>query len=256
MTAEATATQPSRLEGRLDREHFGASMPVDAPYYQSPPFYYRNARAMTVSYETDADAAADLLPKGVELPLPAQALLMVVHYPSSTFGPYNEAILGIQCEWEGVGHVYVAHIVVDTVPPMVGGREIWGYPKKLAAIELEEDSELLYGAVERPMGVRLVTATMRRERPLEMEEGVGINALSLRVIPSAEADKPPSVAELIQVPSTDRKTHEAWSGPATLSYDAGSTLDPWHSLPVRQLLGAVYSVYDFTLPHGRVLRSY
>jgi len=256
MSVEATATRSKQLEGRLDRKHFGASMPVDAPYYQSPPFYYRNARAMTIRYETDAEAAADLLPKGVLLPLPAQALLMVVHYPTSTFGPYNEAILGIQCELDGVGHVYVAHIVVDTVPPLVGGREIWGYPKKIAAIEFAEDSELLRGTVERPAGVRLVTATMRRERPLEMEEGDGINALSLRVIPSAEVGKPPSVAELIQAPSTDRKTHEAWSGQATLRYDAGSALDPWHALPVHQVQGAVYSVYDFTLPHGRVVRSY
>jgi acetoacetate decarboxylase len=256
MTAEATAARTNRIEGRLDREHFGASMPVDAPYYQSPPFYYRNAQAMIVSYETEAEAAAGLLPKGVALPLPARARLMVVHYPVSTFGPYNEAILGIQCEWEGEDHVYVAHIVVDAVPPLVGGREIWGYPKTLAAITLEEDSELLCGTVERPAGVRLVTAAMRREQPLEMEATAGINALSLRVIPSAEAGQPPSVAELIRVPSTDRKNHEAWSGPATLRYDAGSTLDPWHSLPVRQVLGAVYSVYDFTLPHGRVIRRY
>jgi len=255
VTAKAATAGVTRLEGRLDRERFGASMPVDAPYYQSPPFFYRNARAMTLHYETDADAAADLLPKGIALPLPAQAALMLVHYPSSTFGPYNEAILGIACEWEGVGHLYVAHIVVDTVPPLVGGRELWGYPKKLAQIELRQESELLCGTVERPAGVRLVTASMRRERPIDAG-GDGINALSLRVIPSAEADQPPSVAELIQVPGTDYKIHEAWSGSATLHYDTSSALDPWHALPVRQVTGAVYSVYDFTLPHGRVVRRY
>ncbi len=37
------------LMGRLSKERFGASMPVDAPYYQSPPFYYRDATSMTIS---------------------------------------------------------------------------------------------------------------------------------------------------------------------------------------------------------------
>lgn len=243
------------LTGRLGKARMGASMPVDAPYYQSPPFHYRDAVSMTIAYETDAEAAAEVVPEGVEVPLPAQAALMVVHYPTSTFGPYNEAILGVQCLWGGEPQLYIARIVVDTVPPLVGGREIWGFPKKLAHIGFAKEAEYLRGTVERPAGVRLVTATMRPEQPLEAPEEAAGGALSLRVIPSAEASQPPSVAELVQV-VTPRTTHEAWAGPATLCYDTPSGLDPWHALPVRKLLGGVYSRYDFTLPHGRVLRSY
>jgi acetoacetate decarboxylase len=250
------STDQDAISGRLTKDRFGASMPVDAPYYQSPPFYYRDARSLTIAYETDADAAADLLPEGVDLPRPAQALLMILDYPSSTFGPYHEAVLGIQCSWEGVGHSYIAHIVVDTAPPLVGGREIWGFPKKIADIDLRQENEFVCGSVERPRGMRLVTATMRPEQPMDMSLDPGGGLLALRVIPSPEADQPPSLAQLIQVPMADRLTHEAWTGPATLSYDAQSALDPWHGLPVRQVLGSVYTRFDFTLPHGRVLRSY
>ena len=217
------------LMGRLTKDHFGASMPLDAPYYQSPPFYYRDALAMTISYETDADAAAALVPEGVEVPRPAMAGLIVAHYPKSTFGRYNEAILTVQCRHEGIDYMYIPHIVVDTVPPLAGGREIWGFPKKLASIGLEGDAELVRGAVERPVGVRLVTVVMRPERPLDLNDDPGQAVLSLRVIPSAEEDRPPSLAELIHTPSQDRVTHEAWSGPATLSYDAASRLDTWHA---------------------------
>jgi len=243
-------------KGQLTRDKFGASMPVDAPYYQSPPFYYRDARSLTVTFETDPDAAAEILPEGLELPVPSHAALMVVYYPTSTFGPYNEAILGVPCRWQGEDQFYVAHIAVDTVPPLVGGREIWGYPKKIADIELSEEDEFVRGTLERPTGVRLVTVAMRPERPLPPAGDGGPAAVSLRVIPSAEANQPPVVAELIQVPSTDRKVHEAWSGPATLQFDAESTLDPWHALPIRNVLLGVYSRFDFTLPHGRVLRRY
>lgn len=243
-------------KGQLTRDRFGPSIPVDAPYYQSPPFYYRDARAMTVMFETDPDAAAAILPEGLELPVPSMAALLVVHYPTSTLGPYNEAILGLRCGWQGEDQFYVAQIVLDSVPPLVAGREIYGYPKKMAQIELSHDQEFMRGTVERPAGLRLVTAAMRPERPVPAADDSGPSTLSLRVIASPEEGQPPSLAELIQVPNTDWRIHETWSGPATLSFDAESALDPWHALPVRQVVGGTYSRYDFTLPYGRVLRRY
>lgn len=255
--AKPAQTTPGVLPGRLQPAAAGASMPLDAPYYQAPPFFYRDARAITVSYETDAENAARILPEGVDLPLPARARLVIVHYPFSTFGPYYEAILGVDCLWQGAPRFYIAHIAVTTVPPLVGGREIWGFPKKLAHIELEEEAEFLRGTVERPAGVRLVTVAMRVERPLPVPAAaVGGGSLSLRVIPSVEAGERPSLAELIEVSGGEQNTHEAWSGTATLSFDTASSLDPWHCLPVREILAAAYTRYDFTLPHGRVLRTY
>ena len=70
-------------------------MPVDAPYYQSPPFYYRDARAVIITYATDLTAAAAMLPDGLDLapnplldgtPLKGSplAILMLVRYPVST----------------------------------------------------------------------------------------------------------------------------------------------------------------------------
>lgn len=252
-----TQVSPSTIEGRLVPSKIGASMPVDAPYYQPPPFYYRDARALTVAYETDPEAAADILPAGIALAPPVTARLMVVHYPFSTFGPYNEAILGLGCLWRGAPMFYVAHIAVTTVPPLVGGREIYGYPKKLAHITLEQEAEFLRGTVERPAGVRLVTVAARLERPLPADVGGTTGGvLSLRVIPSVEEGMPPALAQLIEVRNQDWQTREAWSGSATLHYDTASELDPWYRLPVRKMLGAVYSRYDFVLPHGRVLHTY
>lgn len=258
MTAQPAARPAVRtLPGQLGAARLGASMPVDAPYYQAPPFYFRDAQAMTIAYETDAEAAAALLPQGLELPLPAMARLMVVRYPFSTLGPYNEAILGIECLWQGAPRFYIAHIAVTEVPPLVAGREVWGYPKKMAHIELEQEAEFLRGTLERPKGVRLITAAMRRERPLPVPAASGGGgSLSLRVIPSAEPDAPPSLAELIEVAGMDTVTHEAWAGTGTLSFDTASALDPWHSLPVVRVLGAAYTRYDFTLPYGRVLKRY
>ena len=44
---------------------------------------------------------------------------------------------------------------------MLGGREIWGFPKKLAAIEFKSERDMLFGTLERPAGVRLAGAVVR-----------------------------------------------------------------------------------------------
>jgi len=244
------------LPGRLSSDRFGYSMPVDAPIYQRPPFFFRDARSLAVLYETDEQAALDLLPEGLDLPLPASAHLMVLHYPFSTFGPYYEAILGLACSWQGEPRIYIAHILVTAVPPLVGGREVWGFPKKLAHIDLRHEQEFILGTVERPQGTRLATATMRPERSIDPPPSLGASTVSLRVIPSPEENQPPSLAQLIETPAADWRVHEMWTGPASISLDSATDLDPWHKLPVRNVKGAVYLRYDFTLPYGRVLKTY
>lgn len=254
--ARAAVPAAPTLPGRLTKERFGFSMPVDSPLYQSPPFYYRDARSLTIIYETDEEAALDLLPEGLDLPLAATARLMVVHYSFSTFGPYDEAILGLECLWQGEPRFYIAYILLSTVPPLVGGREVWGFPKKLGHIRLRQQEELLQGTVERPRGTRLLTATMRLERPVEQPPLPGGGSIALRVIPSPEAGAPPSLAQLIEIPAAEWQTREMWVGPGTLSFDSPSELDPWHRLPALRIKGALYSRFDFTLPHGRVIKTY
>ena len=117
-------------EGRLTKDKFGYDMPVDAPLFAKPPIYYKGAETLSVTYETDPDAALDMLPEGLTLIEPATAALIFVKYPFSTFGPYEETILCIPCLFNGEIKVYVAHIVVNNDIPQIAGREIWGYPKK------------------------------------------------------------------------------------------------------------------------------
>jgi len=64
------------LEGRLTKDKFGYDMPVDAPLFAKPPIYYKYAETISVTYETDAEAALDLLPEGLMLLEPATAVLI------------------------------------------------------------------------------------------------------------------------------------------------------------------------------------
>jgi acetoacetate decarboxylase len=239
-------------KGRLTLDRLGYSMPSDAPAFQAPPYHYRNAEALSIRFETDPEAAVEILPEPLELREPTCANLSFYWYPFSTFGPYHEAILRLYAQHEGNPLTYIAQIFVDTDPPMLAGREVWGYPKKLARITFEREKDMVVGSLERPAGVRLATAIMRPEQPAS-HLGSNGPTTGLRIIPSAKpGEQRPALAELVAA-DTQHTVREAWEGPGSISFPDHSALDPVDRFPVKRILKAVYMQYDILLPAGRVI---
>lgn len=238
--------------GRLTLEKLGYSMPSDAPAFQAPPYHYRNAQAIAIKFETDPEAALEVLPEPLELIEPAYANLSFYWYPFTTFGPYHEAILRLYARHDGKPLTYIQHIFVDTEPPMLAGREIWGYPKKLAKIGFERDRDMIVGTLERPAGVRLATVIVRPEQPAQPGGSNGPTT-GLRVIPSADPSTTrPALAELVAADS-QHKIHGLWEGAGSISFPDHSALDPVDRLPIRRILKATYTEYDILLPAGRMI---
>lgn len=238
--------------GRLTLDKMGYSMPVDAPAYQAPPFHYRNAQAISIKFETDLDAALDALPAPLELIEPATANLSFYWYPFTTFGPYHEAILRLYAQYEGKRLTYIHQIFVDTEPPMLAGREIWGFPKKMATIGFRWERDTICGTLERPSGVRLATMLVRPEQPITDLPSSGPTT-GLRIIPSAEPGVlRPALAELVAA-DTEHHIREAWEGTGSVSFPDHSALDPVDRFPVRRVIKATYMEYDIKLPAGRVI---
>jgi acetoacetate decarboxylase len=238
--------------GRLTVDNAGYSMPADAAAYQAPPFYYRGSRSIAVAFETDADAALDALPAQLTVSEPTTAVLSFYQYPWTTFGPYNEAILSLLVEHRGRPMTYIMHIAVTSEPPMLAGREIWGFPKKLAQIDFGSERDMIFGTLERPAGIRLASAVVRPERPADNGHSAARPPVSLRLIPSAEENGRPSCAELIET-FTEVKIVEAWTGTGSVAFAESSRLDPWNRLPVKRVLQASYMVSDMTLGFGKVI---
>ena len=243
-------------EGRLTKEQFGYSMPVDAPLFTKPPIHYRDVEAISITYETDEGSALDILPGGLELTAPATATVIFLRYPFSTLGPYEETILGLSCTFNGFPRFYIAHIAVNSDIPLAAGREIWGYPKKFARISLEKEGDLVIGTMERPQGNLICTGIVRPERLLEpvgpVKDG---GSLSLRVIPNPDGSDEPSLAELIEVPP-DSTPIESYEGSGSLQFHSNSVADPWHKLAVNRILMAVYRRYHMILHPGKVIKRY
>ena len=246
-------------QGKLKVEDFGGSMPVTGEAVQKPPFYYRDMEMMFLTYRTDEAAAAAWLPEALELDEPCLATVIIAYYGWSTFGPYNEAMLAIRARMNGKVVNYYPALFTDNEAPLIGGREIWGFAKKLAQIEIKHESEVMMGSVERPVGNRLLTATMRNVTPVAVEDFQLTPSVSLKMIPCATDNQRPALAQLIGS-SLDLKPHigsngipHIWTGPGSVSYDIPSVIDPWCDLPVLEMVASVSGRFDAVLSYGEIL---
>jgi len=254
------------LTGRMTKERMGYTMPLDAPLYPEPPYYYRNVEKLAFVYETDPEAALDLLPEGLELETPATASLVIMDIPICTLGSYNEAYISLRATLDGEPVEYVVWNLLTSDAALAVGREIWGVPKKLCNTWIEKYPEGMVGIVERPKGVRLCTAVLRPERLIPREDAAGWSRriLCVRIIPDPAGG--PSLIELIEHFNPKTNNFEAgddyWKnqirGTGSVSFPARSAIDPWHKLPAIRMIDASYSggCSSFDLPSGKVLRTY
>jgi len=178
----------------------------------------------------------------------------MVEYPWSTLGPYRETILGLSVMYNGQATEYLTHLILDSNAPILVGREIYGFPKKMGHIEFVQQEDIRAGYVERPKGIRICSCVFRPEKPMDpLPDNTPLEPCSLRVIPSPEKDKDYSLVELIQTKMILSNT-EIWSGSGNCHFTGASVLDPWHRLPIKKHLSATYMVADFILGDSKVLK--
>jgi len=250
------------MMGKLTRDKFGYSMPVTAPAVPAPPIHLRDMEMIIMAYHTDAEEALRILPEGLELVEPATASIVIAKYHFTTWGPYNEAILGLICKWQGQVMAYLPYLLVTQEVPLIAGREIWGYGKKMAHIDVTHEHDQFMGIIERPTGNRLATAVMR---PLDNVPAASFGfppVVSLKVIPGPEAGKTPALAQLVSldfkvtpIVGTDGIS-EVWSGPGSLVYNSPTESDPWHRLAVKEVISCTYGHFNGYVPYGKVLKEY
>jgi acetoacetate decarboxylase len=228
------------IPGQLTKDRFGYSMPVDAPLYTPFPLYYEDTRILLYPYLTDAKKAAALVPAPLEVitidPQGTMALAEIVfaRYPFSNIGAYNEVAQTIAVTYKGSPGAYALRLHVTNDQALTAGREIGGFPKKMGHITFEE-GEVFTSALECPKGLRICSAEMAPMQPVPWLTELPVTYYSLRVIPNPADATRPSLCDLIK--STWILDHGTfWSGRGTVTMDGTSALNPYHALPVLQLM--------------------
>lgn len=115
----------------------------------SLPIRYFDARCLVATFPIDLNRAADFL-SGVGLAAVAgddgraTVLFGCFEYRDSDLGPYNEVGLSILATAPGDQDpaLYVAHLPVTTAATDRIGKELWGYPKFVAGIDMRGDDRV------------------------------------------------------------------------------------------------------------------
>jgi acetoacetate decarboxylase len=108
------------------------AMPSVSPAFPPGPYRFVNREYCIIRYRTDPGALGRILPEPLELIEPVVNYEFIRMPDSTGFGDYTESGQVIPVRFEGQAGSYTHQMFVNDHPPIASGREIWGFPKKLA----------------------------------------------------------------------------------------------------------------------------
>ena len=232
------------------------SMPLTNPAFPMGPYRFFNREFFVITYRTDPDALAAVVPEPLEVADPVVNYEFIRMPDSTGFGDYTETGQVIPVRFKGEDGVYVHSMYLDDEAPIAGGRELWGFPKKLAKPRMEVESDVLVGTLHYG-SVLCVTATMGYKHH-EIDQAALLKSLAkpsfmIKIIP--HVDCTPRICELVRYYLEDVTVKGAWSGPAALQFFEHALCDV-NRLPVLEVLSASHFVTDLTLGLGEVVFDY
>lgn len=232
------------------------AMPLGNPSYPRGPYRFVNREYMILTYRTDPEALRAVVPAPLEV-AGDRVKFEFIRMPDSTgFGDYTESGQVIPVTFGGQAGGYTHAMYLNDEAPIAGGREIWGFPKKLADPAIRVEKDTLIGTLN-VGSVRVATGTMGyKHRDIDPEaalRSLEAPAFLLKIIP--HVDCTPRICELVRFVMTDVTVKGAWEGPAGLELHAHA-LAPVAGLPVLEVLSAVHILADLTLGLGEVVHDY
>lgn len=232
------------------------AMPPASPAYPPGPYRFVNREYFIIRYRTDPLALRRVVPEPLEIAEPVVSYEFIRMPDSTGFGDYTESGQVIPVRFKGETGSFTHQMFLNDHPPIAGGREIWGFPKKLARPRLAVETDTLVGTLDYG-SVRIATGTMgykhrTLEGAIEAKALLAPNFL-MKIIP--HVDGGPRVCELVRFHLEDVTLKGAWSGPAALQL-CPHALAPVGDLPVLEVLSARHLVADLTLGLGTVVHDY
>lgn len=232
------------------------SMPLTSPSYPKGPYRFFNREYFIITYRTDPAALAKVVPEPLMVTDPIVKYEFIRMPDSTGFGDYTETGQVIPVEFEGRKGGYVHSMYLDDEAPIAGGRELWGFPKKLAKPSFEVESDVLVAKLNYG-SVLCATGTMGYKYEALDKEAILKSMLTpnwmIKIIP--HVDGTARVCELVEYYLEDVTVKEAWTGPAALALFPHAICDV-AKLPVLEVVSAVHIKSDLTLGLGKVVYDY
>jgi acetoacetate decarboxylase len=232
------------------------AMPFTSPAFPRGPYRFTQREFLVITYRTDMDALRAVVPEPLEIDEPLVKFEFIRMPDSTGFGSYTEAGQVIPVRFKGTHGSYAHAMYLNDHPPIAGGRELWGFPKKLATPKLTTEIDTLVGTLDYGT-VRIASATMGFKH-VEVDAAQVLASLAepnflLKIIP--HVDGTPRICELVRYYTTQVKVHGAWTAPSSLALHPHA-LAPVSALPVLEVVSSLHFIADLTLALGDVVYDY
>jgi len=123
------------------------AMPMTNPAFPRGPYRFTNREYFIIQYRTDPEALRRVVPEPLELTEPVVNYEFIRMPDSTGFGDYTESGQVIPVSYQGQTGSFTHQMFLNDHPPIAGGRELWGFPKKLAQPKLAVETDTLVGTL-------------------------------------------------------------------------------------------------------------
>jgi acetoacetate decarboxylase len=232
------------------------AMPLTSPAFPIGPYRFYHREFLIITYRTDPQKLRQVVPEPLQVDEPLVRFEFIRMPDSTGFGDYTESGQVIPVSYRGRKGGYTLCMFLDDEAALAGGRELWGFPKKLAKPTLRNENDTLLGTLDYGP-VRIATGTMgykhKQADLAAVKASLTVPNFLLKIIP--HVDGSPRICELVEYHLADIDLKGAWTGPASLTLESHA-LAPLAELPVLEVISATHLVADLTLALGEVVHDY
>ena len=232
------------------------AMPLTSPAFPIGPYRFVNREYLIITYRTDPERLRELVPEPLEIEEPLVKYEFIRMPDSTGFGDYTASGQVIPVSFEGRKGGYTHAMFLNDHPPIAGGRELWGFPKKLGNPILRADIDTLVGTLDYG-STRIANASMGYKHRSADHDAVLASLKApnflLKIIP--HVDGTPRICELVEYYLEEITLKGAWTGPAALAL-MPHALAPIAELPVLEVVSGTHILADLTLGLGKVVHDY
>ncbi|MHA1995395.1 MAG: acetoacetate decarboxylase family protein [Candidatus Hodarchaeales archaeon] len=230
---------------------------------QRSEFTLFGAKLGFVYWLTNMDIVKKLLPPPLEPINEPLVLAYIADFPKISFGlPYKEGAIFLACHYQNITGLYCPSMIVTHDIAMAGGREFFGFPKKIADINMSIEESFIRGSINR-RGIDFFSLEIDLTDDSN-DEKAGEILMSLRANPAGtpyynfmyqhcpgtgKIKEPVNLVEFY-LGSENEESFDYGSGDVKFQH---SIFDPWYEVEVEKMLGSFYVVHDTIMRSGKIL---
>jgi acetoacetate decarboxylase len=228
-------------------------------------FDFYDAQMLTVFWETKPEIVAKLLPPPLKPTSYPLAYAFVAFYPGTNFDvTYMETALFIRAAFNGEEGGYCLAMPVTSDMALIYGREIFGFPKKMADIHYKKNGDTVVGWTKR-RGTRFMKIRAKltgkfndpsmqdiiTANPISVDGSSTITSYNFKYFPAPEGCAFDYNPRLVKQETLFRPK-EMLFGEAQIIFKP-SDYDPWAEVEVVKMLGALYTRGDNSMVSAKVV---